>query len=56
MHIKEPEEQHNNTLFHVHKFEARQLIIVELEVKEKKILIKLDTGAALLLKFTSHQT
>ena len=53
MHIKEPEQQHNYTLFQVHKFEARQLIIVELEVKEKKLLIKLDIEAALPLIFTS---
>ena len=53
MHIKEPEQQHNNTLFQVHKSEARQPIIVELEVKEKKLLIELDTRAALPLIFTS---
>ena len=61
MHIKEPEQQqqqrkeqhYNTTLFQVHKSEVGQPMIVELEVKEKKLLMELDTGAALPLIFIS---
>ena len=63
MHIKEPKQQqqkqeelqYNTTMFQVHKSVARQPIVVELEVKEKKLLIELDTGAH-YPSYAFHQT